>query len=964
MRLEIAEGEAVDSWVEALGRRYRAAPARMLTLLGLNRQSNYVNTLLQRAGPQQWEQAEHAARLPPGSLRAAAGAEYTAVSVLRSGASRFCPRCLEHSGGRWLLTWRLNWSVACLRHRVLLAERCPVCGNPQRSRITGGSGPVAPATCAHNDEGRQRCGADLTLTHTSPAGLEHLEAQAWIEQLLEGLRGPQQAEAACVFTDLPIITSWLARRGSTTEAPRERRGYGTVPAADAAQCADLLATARTLLTGSDLAAIDACRQIVAQVPTGYRIPPPGMGHHRWRALTPLFPNRYLRAVDTHLHAGDRLRTKSATPTAARVGEGGHERARKLPQLLWPDWTARLLPRAGFLPDQFRAVISACVLLPGSPGRSHAQIAAALNPHLARASITMALQGLADIDGEASLRPILILLCRIADYLDQHGSMIDYGRRRAVAASWSMPWHYWHELACAAGAHPGIPSRPGRHLHAKRYIHNVLTGSDLTDPAHPLALGDAGERSRYVTFAATLTPALRRALYREAEDILDAHRIDEPLTWSPPAELADGLDLPGTVLTGTELDVIRRIVIDRQGTPRLAAEALGLNIEHVRIALENLDRPERAWKGAAAPATWQRDQANLSILTREFFEHEYNTNRRTLREIGESLDLSRAVIARYARRHGIETNQVPRKTIALDEAWLREQYLDRQRSTIDIANEAGVTQMTIARNLERIGVQLRPAGVGSRRQMLTTLDRRLSPDVRAAVDASLHGWTRLRRFQIAMALPSLDEADRHLGMRKSGLVTQLQRLERDIGEVLYNRCALGRPHTPTPRGRKLLQALDRPATRKLMIEALGPALEPIPGQAAIDAAYARFHTPPKKRGPLTPFDDIAVERIRIKATTLRLLQDLVDHDDEQFYGEQIVKRASIDAGTLYPQLHRLHDAGWLTSWPEDEQQWLAGAPPGRGPGRRRTYYTLTPDGRRAAQHEIDTRTTNPKKTQRR
>ncbi|WP_374227332.1 TniQ family protein [Streptomyces sp. AC512_CC834] len=41
--------------------------------------------------------------------------------------SRFCPACLEETGGRWQVTWRLGWSFACIRHHVLLADRCPAC---------------------------------------------------------------------------------------------------------------------------------------------------------------------------------------------------------------------------------------------------------------------------------------------------------------------------------------------------------------------------------------------------------------------------------------------------------------------------------------------------------------------------------------------------------------------------------------------------------------------------------------------------------------------------------------------------------------------------------------------------------------------------------------------------------------------------------------------------------------------
>jgi hypothetical protein len=183
-----------------------------------------------------------------------------------------------------------------------------------------------------------------------------------------------------------------------------------------------------------------------------------------------------------------------------------------------------------------------------------------------------------------------LVCRIADYLDQHGSAIDYHRRREVTTKLSMTWERWRDLACAAGGHPGVPSRPGRHLHAQRYLHQLLTGSDLTDPAHPLAAQDAVDRSRYLSFAETLTPHLRRAPYREAEQYLHTRGIDEPVTWSPPVCLADGLDLPGTVLTAGELDVIKRVVIDEQRPPGQAGKALGINIEHVRIALEQLERP--------------------------------------------------------------------------------------------------------------------------------------------------------------------------------------------------------------------------------------------------------------------------------------------------------------------------------------------------------------------------------------
>jgi DNA-binding PadR family transcriptional regulator len=185
--------------------------------------------------------------------------------------------------------------------------------------------------------------------------------------------------------------------------------------------------------------------------------------------------------------------------------------------------------------------------------------------------------------------------------------------------------------------------------------------------------------------------------------------------------------------------------------------------------------------------------------------------------------------------------------------------------------------------------------------------------------------------------------------------QFQRLEADIGTELFHRSAFGKPHRPTQRGQALLEALDQRHVRTLMNAALGPVR--MPGKAVIAAAEAtvrqrRNPSPPK------PFDNITVQRICMTRTLRTLLEDSIDHGWAEFYGYEIIERLGIQAGTIYPLLTRLHNAGWLTSRFEDEQQWLAGAPPGRGPGRRRTYFTFTTDGRRAALRELETRRKKP------
>jgi hypothetical protein len=87
---------------------------------------------------------------------------------------------------------------------------------------------------------------------------------------------------------------------------------------------------------------------------------------------------------------------------------------------------------------------------------------------------------------------------------------------------------------------------------------------------------------------------------------------------------------------------------------------------------------------------------------------------------------------------------------------------------------------------------------------------LPDDIRRAAGASPAGWHRLRRFQIAMASPTITAAAAGLRLCPSALSSQLRRLERDTGGTLYQRATSRRPWRPTRRGAALLAAVARPA----------------------------------------------------------------------------------------------------------------------------------------------------------
>jgi hypothetical protein len=215
--------------------------------------------------------------------------------------------------------------------------------------------------------------------------------------------------------------------------------------------------------------------------------------------------------------------------------------------------------------------------------------------------------------------------------------------------------------------------------------------------------------------------------------------------------------------------------------------------------------------------WQQRQRAQQILTPGFFQREYVTAGKPLRQIAAETRINRAIVAQRARHAGI--TPATRRPIPIDEDWLRQQYLGRKRSAASIAAGLGVSPETVLRAARDHGIPIRAAGVASHRNLLRTYDDRLPTDVRRAVEGQRYGWQRLARFQAAMTHPNIAAAADHLHLPGSAvLVKQLHRLEHAIGARLYHRATPTQPMRPTPRGAALLQTLARPDVRALAEEA--------------------------------------------------------------------------------------------------------------------------------------------------
>ncbi|WP_128433219.1 TniQ family protein [Streptomyces cyaneus] len=971
LRIPILPGEGMDSWLEALSRRNGLTFSAFLRVLGLPRHS-LTRPLVTDLPTASLRALEARTGLPPGRLdRAMIGPGFP-FGPRRQRRCRFCPQCLAERKGRWLLRWWLPWVFACTTHGALLHDTCPGCGNGTRVRLPGHTHRFPPAVCTVGSRLASICGTDLTSAVLMPLASDHpvLAAQRRIDVLLADTA---PITARTVLADLNHCTSWLmhtiddhdvAPMGATIQQLWQHRPLATRTPADrvkplgAAVSGVIAHTALPFLDTDDAFAVQAVRLLRARHDTPNKVIPRGMTTAQWSQLSPPTQRRFLHAGDHTMGALDRVRFSSCT-SRARVPEPDDQsataRIRHVPQLLWPSWTVRLMPREGTQENLFRGIAAALLLLPGEPDLRARGVTDRLGPHLPNA-MTVTLQRAL----KSSHPAVLTALCNLAHYLDDHGSPIDYERRRRLIPATPITPDEWRELCFRAGTQPGEQlnsktSQAPRYLNAQRYLNQLLTGADLTDPRHPLALRSVSDRSRYFAFPPSLTLAQRDALHHHAVGILHDLNIDEPLTWEPPQECADGLALPGRRLDDLDLEEVRRIVITEQRAPREAARELDTTLTHIRFALERVPREPRTWGRRSSVGSWRLRQQAKSIFTADFLQREYVDNGKPLRDIARETGIPRPLAVAHARALGITVRRT-RKPFPIDPAWLREQYLTHKRSTHDIAEELGTDDETVRRRLKHLKIPLRPPGVHSR-TIMTKTDARLPRAVRAAVEGTLHGWLRLHRFQISMRFPSLDSAAQYLKAEPNALATQFQRLEHNIGTTLFKRAAFGRPQQPTQQGRQLLRSLDEARVQVLMISALQhDQITAPPDDHTLEAAHAKFRIRRNPSRP-TPFSDITVERVRITGPTLTLLRDLLTRPREEFYGAEVIKRTGLEAGTLYPQLKRLERAGWLTSRLEDDVAWMSRATPGRGPGRRRTFYTLTAEGHRAAHLETQYRAKN-------
>jgi hypothetical protein len=144
----------------------------------------------------------------------------------------------------------------------------------------------------------------------------------------------------------------------------------------------------------------------------------------------------------------------------------------------------------------------------------------------------------------------------------------------------------------------------------------------------------------------------------------------------------------------------RQYVEYERTQREIADVCGVSLTTVRSRMDEYGIPTRpaARRGAKGPhndAEWLREQ--------------YVERGRMLHDIADECGVAESTIRRRMDKYDIPTRPGGRQRIKgphNDAEWLREQYIERGRTRHDIADECGVSEVSIRRRMDEFGIEWR------------------------------------------------------------------------------------------------------------------------------------------------------------------------------------------------------------------------------------------------------------------
>lgn len=650
IRVPIAAGESLASWMEALARRYDMPLRQILPALGIHHSSTSTEAfrLLHQIPAEVLRRVERQAGLEQGRLTHSVLDQYDFLRFdrwsrrahhwllwERSSGSRFCPRCLAESRGRWPVLWHLNWTFACLRHRVALAENCPECGRTPYSGENRYDHNPDPRRCSHTAPGRRppgprvpRCGGDLTLAAATPLPPGHplLTAQRWITTMISshvkdterhvtvaGLEAPANIALAAAATLMRYIVlhdgNWSTRPLTNIPGPAgaavgldvpKTKWKSVATAYKAVGNPVLFATLATvaidILLATDLdAAAESVRWLLpSRITSASQDSLVLTRFQNYSTGSPIVDAIALRAHAASMNTAFRLSYRTQNPVPRRPA--GSRRgvpatggwpflpgsltalpARLVPQCIWRP-VADVLPwHTSHDTTAFRTAMAMALVRTGTFTEWEA-IAMRLGlPVRLGHTVSSVWRRL----GEAGyLTDVLTGIDRLAEVLLRDPPPIDYARRRWVFRVLPLVSNARLRRACHRA---DLITTARRRRFATMFLWETLTGGDIRLHPGSLVPRDPADRSEYASFCKAEATELADYLSEEAERHLLRHRIDEPITWQPRCQ---GIGPDGPDWSAPDPDMSRRlpgwISPSRQDTLRRSAR------DHTPRALRLLD----------------------------------------------------------------------------------------------------------------------------------------------------------------------------------------------------------------------------------------------------------------------------------------------------------------------------------------------------------------------------------------
>lgn len=599
----------------------------------------------------------------------------------RGAGSRYCPVCLREGHGAWKLAWRLSWSFACVRHKLLLLDDCPECGLPPRNRPSIRDVPVANLCGNAVPTGsRLSCRADCSQLHGIhlPDECSILLTQRWLQETIDD-QNLSSDRVQRLLNDLKVLAGWilqvmpagdLRRRngvdhlpGLQNEVNLDGKRRSLVFPGSASAMANAVALAATVLRSEEEEIyLPVLKDLLPGLQRSTAKEFPSSYVRRWGDPSLGLQSKILKALRKGIRPESALRYGTAGPSPLPPSVSRMqilERAKSVPQRFWPEWTTLLQKDLPVGPKTLQASLSLAVLLPGHARADFALQRETLNLTSKDRSFAYVYRRLQARARDTLMKAVLTL----ADYLDSHPAPVDYDRRRKLPLEELLPSDIWQDLS---GRRYGDDPTTARLYTAYR-----VTGSL---PEHTERGGDGYYLLQ--NFIASTSVWILDELDQRAITFLAEAGVTEPLSWEPPMELLGDTPYARSQDAGADPvlnSLIRRGLIERPLLRQISECA----VKPIGALLPSSDSFE-------------------AELRRLFGRGE------SVESMAIALDRSQSMIMHHISRLGLPVtsgNKTP-----LDEEGLRERYIVRGLTAQAIADETGWSRNTVRRLLRISGLR--------------------------------------------------------------------------------------------------------------------------------------------------------------------------------------------------------------------------------------------------------------------